>query len=160
MTAAARRVLQDCRVALDMLEQEEDGERWRVLWVGAMALLRAVGHVLRNVDAQSPAIGEAVDAAYRRWKRKRSENEIFWDFINEGRNNILKEYRFDMVDLPDVPVLVENGSAVPMPFTLDENLVRPLTDGFAEGEDARDVYQDAIAWWDAELSGIDTEVSR
>ena len=53
MTAAARKVLADCEVALEMLEEEEDEQRWRVLWAGAMALLRAVGHVLQKVDCQS-----------------------------------------------------------------------------------------------------------
>ena len=160
MTMAARRVLQDCHVALDMLEEEEDGERWRVLWAGAMALLRAVGHVLRNVDGENPVVGEAVDAAYRRWKHARSENAIFWEFVNEARNNILKEYRFDVVDSPEVPVLVGDPSAEPRLFTLDENLFRPVTDGLGEGEDARDVYRDAIAWWDTELSFIEAEVSQ
>ena len=50
MTVAARRVLADCEVVLEMLDAEREEQRWRVLWVGALALLRAVGHVLRKVD--------------------------------------------------------------------------------------------------------------
>ena len=32
MTDAARRVLEDCNAVLDMLEDEQDEQRWRVLW--------------------------------------------------------------------------------------------------------------------------------
>ena len=64
MTAAARRVMDDCEAALDMLQDEEDERRWRVLWAGAMALLRTVGHVLRNVDGADPRVRPVVDAAW------------------------------------------------------------------------------------------------
>lgn len=67
MTAAARRVLADCEAAVEMLENEHDEQRWRVLWIGAMALLRVVGHVLRKVDGEIPRQRAVIDAAYRRW---------------------------------------------------------------------------------------------
>ena len=40
-------------------------------------------------------------------------------------------------------------------FQLDENIYRPIIDGFREGDDARDVYREALDWWDAELSFIE-----
>lgn len=43
MTRAARTVLADCEIALELLEDQEDEGRWRVHWVGAIALIRAVG---------------------------------------------------------------------------------------------------------------------
>lgn len=54
MTEAARKVLEDCKAALDMLDEEGDEQRWRVLWAGAMALVRAVGHVLQKIDGEDP----------------------------------------------------------------------------------------------------------
>ena len=39
---------------------------------------------------------------------------------------------------------------------LEENLIRPLEEGFGMGEDERDVYRDALHWWDAELSRIES----
>ena len=46
MTQHARTVLDDCRLALQLLEEETDPQRWRIHWVAALALVRAVGHVL------------------------------------------------------------------------------------------------------------------
>ena len=164
MTAAARRVLGDCKAALRMLENEEDDRRWRVLWAGAMALLRTVGHVLRNVDGEHPRVRPAVDAAWARWKGDRSSNAIFWEFIEEERNNILKEYRFSVLDSTEVGLGVvavqgdqDSGYAAShvTPVALGENLYRPLVDGFGMGEDARDVYGEALRWWDAELTHIE-----
>ena len=164
MTAAARRVLGDCEAALSMLDDEEDERRWRVLWAGAMALLRTVGHVLRNVDGADSEVRSAVDAAWARWKGDRSKNAVFWEFIQKERNNILKEYRFSVLDSAEVGLgLVvtrgdqDSGSVVSheTPVALGENLFRPLMDGFGMGEDARDVYGEALQWWDTELAGIE-----
>lgn len=166
MTAAARRVLRDCQVALDMLDEEDDGERWRVLWAGAVALLRAVGHVLQKVDTEGTVAKEVVAAAYSRWKEERSENRIFWDFIDQERNNILKEYQSSVADSAEVSLVIANPAtgrsshkSDEMLSILDENMFRPITDGFGEGEDARDVYRDAVAWWDAELRRIEAKIS-
>ncbi|PWC31153.1 hypothetical protein TSO352_30510 [Azospirillum sp. TSO35-2] len=41
----------------------------------------------------------------------------------------------------------------------DENLFRPLVEGYGEGEDARDVFEEAINWWERELAAIDKELS-
>ena len=95
MTRAARQVLADCVIALEMLEAEQDLVRWRVHWAGALALLRAVGHVLHKVDGADPKVRRQIDIAYRRWKSQRTENAVFLEFIEQERNNILKEYRFN-----------------------------------------------------------------
>ena len=164
MTEAARRVLGDCKAALDMLEDEEHEQRWRVLWVGAMALLRAVGHVLRKVDGEDARLRPLIDAVYDSWKANRSTNAVFWKFIEEERNNVLKEYRFNVLDSAEVGLCVvevlggpESSQALvhETPFALGENLFRPVTEGFGAGEDGRDVYRQAMKWWDAELFRIE-----
>ena len=53
MTATARKVLNDCRHAHELLELEENERKFRLLWVSCSSLLRAVGHVLVKVDAES-----------------------------------------------------------------------------------------------------------
>lgn len=69
MTHAAREVLYDARLALDMLQTEADPDRWRVHWAGGVALLRAVGHVLLNVDQSANIeLAKIANAAHRRWK--------------------------------------------------------------------------------------------
>lgn len=42
---------------------------------------------------------------------------------------------------------------------LYENLFKPMVDGFGQGENARDVYRDAIKWWEHELDAIDATVA-
>ena len=167
MPEAARRVLADCEVALDMLEDERDEQRWRVLWIGAMAILRAVGHVLLKVDGDIPRQRELINAAYRRWKDDgRSEHSVFRRFIEEERNNILKEYRLNVVDSGEVGVVVVAGDPEAgcvtdeTPSLLDENLFRPVTGSFGAGEDARDVYREAVKWWDTELSRLESVVAE
>jgi hypothetical protein len=164
MTKTAREVLKDCEIALVLLESERDLGRWRVHWAGALALLRAVGHVLHKVDGTDPAVRRQVDITYARWKSQRTENAIFWGFIEEERNNILKEYRFNLHPLEQVDVAVimtlqhpHTGETrqVPQIVPIGENIYRPVLDGYGEGDDARDVYREALDWWDAELRTIE-----
>lgn len=164
----AREVLADCEIALEMLEAEQDLARWRVHWAGALALLRAVGHVLHKVDGADPRVGRHVDTAYRRWKSQKAKNAIFWEFIENERNNILKEYRFNLHPLDHVDVAVmmtvrhpETGalSQIPQVIPIGENIYRPILDGYSEGNDARDVYREALDWWDAELTAIERAMS-
>lgn len=159
MTTAAREVLIDCGIALEMLEEVEDLRRWRVLWAGSAALLRAVGHVLKKVDGADPRIGFVVDQRYRSWQSERQANAIFWDFIEEERNNVLKEYQFGMSLEEEIPLLVQsrtlNDEAEGCVFQVGENLYRPLLTGHGAGEDARDVYREALEWWQRELTTIE-----
>jgi hypothetical protein len=167
MTARARLVLDDSRLALQLLEDETDLRRWRLHWVAAVALLRAVGHVLEKADGTSQAVRLASRAAFTRWKSDAPEHKIFREFIERERNTILKEYEFnfhpgDEVDVA-IPVTLQRVSAgafveAETIFPLDNNIYRPLLDGFREGEDARDVLSDAIDWWERELTAIERSV--
>lgn len=167
MTATARQVLEDCEVALQLLEEEQNLQRWRILWAGAVSLLRAVGSVLDKVDARDDAVLKAVsNKHYREWKRETPEHQIFREFINNERNNILKEYKFGIHPLEDVEVVVQLKHSPPdgsdpqylgQVFSLDENIYRPMLDNAWEGDDARDVYQEAIGWWHKQLDTIDNQ---
>lgn len=163
----ANNVLCDCEIALALLEKERDADIWRVHWVGAVALIRAVGHVLRHVDRKElPEFADAIDRAYERWKSG-ADHRIFREFINQERNNVLKEYRSSIHDLPIARLTVEgvpgqspatwqteSDGSVSELFLLDENLYRPKMTGFMAGEDARDIYQIAIDWWRTELTKV------
>jgi len=165
MTHAARQVLADVSLALDMLQAETDADRWRVHWAGGIALLRAVGHVLLNVDqAADEKLAEIANAAHCRWKSADSAHGIYREFILEERNNILKEYRSKVHPLETVPVAIrltlmnpQTGeiSYLDQAAELDENQFRPLVDGYGRGEDARDIFEEAVDWWDRELSAIE-----
>lgn len=169
MTRTARQVLADCEIALEMLEAEQDLARWRVHWAGALALLRAVGHVLHKVDGADPKVCRQVDIAYDRWKSQKMENAIFWEFIEQERNNILKEYRFNLHPLDHVDVAVtmtaqhpDTGEIVQIPqiVSIGENIYQPILDGYSEGDDARDVYREALNWWNTELTAIEYQLSK
>jgi hypothetical protein len=164
MTTRARLVLEDCRLALQLLEDETDLRRWRLHWLAAIALIRAVGHVLDKVDGKSPAVRAASRTAYARWTGDAPEHESFREFIERERNTILKEYDFnlhpgDQVEIA-VPVALRrlsDGALVQAAgiFPIGDNIYRPLLDGFREGDDARDVLSDAITWWDEQITAIE-----
>jgi hypothetical protein len=146
-------VLEDCRKALDLTENARDEQEFRVHWVALVALLRAVGHVLHKVDAASaPALGRAVAARWEEWQRSREEHLIFWEFIEDERNSVLKTYELGF-EPGDVPVVVRGAKGAEV-FTLDECIFKPLVGGPFAGEDGRDIARDAILWWEHQLMEV------
>ena len=169
MTERARQVLNDCHVVLQMLEEERDLQRWRIHWAAAVALIRAVGHVLYKVDgANDQYVRQAASAAFKRWQSDAPEHEIFREFFDRERNNILKEYQFNLHPLEEVSVSVrytlqptEGGDPIDLHgvFPIGDNIYRPLLDSYREGDDARDVYSEAIQWWESQLTAIENSRS-
>lgn len=168
MNLKAREVLNDCRVALSLLEDETDIQRWRVHWAGAVALLRAVGHVLDKVDSEDPLVKHAGSVAFKQWRSADPKHEIFREFIERERNNLLKEYRSDVHPLAEVTFALEFaaqplGGSPAVRFAqiaeIGENIYRPLLSGPWAGDDARDVLSEAITWWDHQLAAIEQEVT-
>lgn len=171
MTYKARTVLSDCRIALALLENETDLQKWRILWAGAIALIRAVGHVLDKVDGGDPIIKQVAKESFLRW-RVDDEHAIFPQFIERERNILLKEYNSEVHPLEEVPVVWE---AVLQPadggkqsakktialgdiINLGENIYRPMFEGPWQGDDCRDLYEEAIRWWEEQLNAIDSQV--
>lgn len=162
-------VLADCRIALAMLEDEKDAVRWRILWSGAVGLVRAVGHVLTAECSSSPKMRDAVRAAHQVWIRSdAAEHEIFRAFIIRERNSILKEYEFGVHPLAETEFVLqmrrvddEVGQSQDelMAASLGENIYKPLLGDYREGDDARDVYSDAIDWWAEQLHLLEMSVS-
>lgn len=68
MTARSGMVVGDCRKTLQLLEDEMDLQCWRIHWVAALMLIRAVGHVL-DTGGRQQGHGLA-RAAYKRWKSR------------------------------------------------------------------------------------------
>lgn len=107
---------------------------------------------MQKVDSKrDPQTAEAVDATWERWKANRETNAVFWEFIEEERNSILKQYEFGFLPGP-VEVAVTPSDEL---FTLDDNLFCPISEGRFKGEDCRDVLAQGIAWWEKELSAIE-----
>ena len=154
----ARLVLQDVMFVRDKLEDETGRIEWRLYWVLAVVLLRAVGHVLEKVDGdENSEVRKVANELYRAWKDG-DANSIFRDFIEDERNNILKEYLFSMSEGP-IPIVAHlqrnDGFDTARQFLIEENLYRPMQGGQFEGEDGRTLLDEAIAWWHKQLDHID-----
>jgi hypothetical protein len=158
MTLTARLVLNDCRLALAHLENEPDQSNWRIHWVAAVTLLRIVGHVLDKVDGrENSQLRLAARRLYEEWKTG-AEHQIFREFIDNERNNILKEYQFGVSEGPIEILLSGETQSGPMPLQvvqISENIYRPMQDGVYAGEDGRTLIEDSIEWWEQQLSQIE-----
>jgi hypothetical protein len=111
----------------------------------------------------------AIDLTFSSWKTDRVGHAVFWEFIEEERNNVLKEYRFNLHPLDHVDVAVmltvqdpKTGEVrqAPQIVPIGENIYRPILDGYSEGNDARDVYREAIEWWNTQLAEIESKLDR
>jgi len=148
----AKQVLEDCRRAHSLLELETDPQIFRILFVSAVTLCRAVGHVLDKVDSREhPELEVPVKNWWNNLNSDKTKNTIFHNFIEQQRNNIVKEYVFSHDD-QDQPIIVLPEMEA---FTLDELLFCPITDGEFAGEDCRDILNEAIKWWDEQLTKLE-----
>ncbi len=158
MQLVARRVLTDCKKAWEFLDAETDQDRYRILWVSELALLRAVGHVLGKVDSKQSAEAKiAIDALYNSWKTNSKDHAIFWEFIEEERNLVLKEYELRYGDRATLVVNTASGTNA---FELGDNLFCPMLDGPFAGQDGRDVIETAISWWESQLAIVDKRLGE
>ena len=157
--ARARVVLRDCRLAHEELELVDSQRQFRFKFAGAMSLIRAVGHVLQKVDGSSNAkLQKAISTAWRLWSLHPEKYPLFHDFICRERNLILKEYDFNLDERNSIPVLLQSHRERE-DSSIDDCLFKPILDGSFAGEDVRDVYMDAIMWWECEISKIE-EIAR
>ena len=185
MTTAARIVLGDCEEALQELIVCDSDEAFstspdlekpklrnfsanigsirRRRWMTVVSLLRAVGHVLKNVDGKSsPMLGEIIETEWDALIKTKPEPLILWGFIENERNTVLKEYRFRSqgvawgVCVTSLTVPTTSG-----PVTLKANKgasnmeFRLLADGPFAGRNDVDVVTEAIQWWKIYLDKID-----
>jgi hypothetical protein len=149
MALVAEAVLKECEFALKCMETEDDRRKFRLFWMAAVAGLRSVGHVLNNVDGDHDAkVRKAAASAFARWKANRRKHQIFWEFIDDERNALLKEARRGVLAIPyDLLAGKERHN-------IDFQLYAPMVDGPYGGEDCRDVLKLAISWWKRELREI------
>ena len=171
MTLLARKALSDCRLALRLLEDEAQEDVWRVHWAGALALVGVINDILERHKKTSP-IGKVYRKKFDEWKIKADpSHSIFRDFIKGERNLLLHEYKTNVDVRKEVEIYLvderpayfpsnesEQAPASSEVFMLDQNIFRPMQSGDWRGEDARDVYETALNWWEKQLDEIDAEV--
>nr|WP_143023843.1 hypothetical protein [Pseudomonas benzenivorans] len=154
MTERARWALQDCKGAALELRQNDDVFAWRRRWLTVVTLLRAIGHILKNVDRkQSQDNAHAIDLWWQELSKNKLGNEIFWKFINKERNSILKEY------------LTEGSfkASITTYHTTNESIGSTSShfeDGHFKGRSTLEVVEEAIEWWEIQLDAIDAYASK
>ena len=64
-----------------------------------------------------------------------------------------------LMDVSEIPILVEASEGEVELHELDECLYMPLTGDFKSGEDARDVFLEALTWWERHISAIEEQLT-
>lgn len=163
MTDQAREVLEDCRLAVSKLQDGISGRDWRIAWVTAVTLLRTIGHVLKKVDAKSnPKMGLVIETSWAQLVNSKPEPKIFWDFIEDERNNILKEYRLSAgqgvtVRPGMLTINLQTGELNSEPG-LPTLYHYVMNSGPYTGQDQREVLAEALSWWDEYLRNIEQQM--
>ncbi len=166
MTTAARLVLADCEDALQDLIEADVGPMWRRRWFALVALLRTVGHVLDKVDGPTDSrLAEAISRQYKLLKSSLPEPQIYWGFIDDERNIVIKEYKFRAYNAASgvgVSWLSMTNPKTGDVMTIKANRyheahVHLLIDGPFEGRREVDVAAEAIQWWKSYLDSIDAQ---
>lgn len=155
----AREVLADCKQALADFEAAGPTPYWRTRWTGLVALLRAVGYVLKDIDAkQDDDLKKANDDAWDKLKNSKPEPLIFHEFIDLERHNVVHLYRIgarlntEMV--PGTGRLSFSGESqqgLSGSTTYDSSLLS----GVFCGRDAAEVCREAIDFWKDYLDKVE-----
>ena len=155
----ARDVLSDCELALADFQAAGPTPYWRTRWTALVGSLRSVGHVLEKIDAeQSAELKQAVAEAWSELKKTKPEPRIFWEFIEQERNNVLKAYevgaRLNTTMSPGTGDMTFSGQgqAGPSGPTTYESFMRSVVYG---GRTALDVCREAIEFWRQYLNNVE-----
>lgn len=160
---AAHLALRDAQLSLREF-RDATGEDWRRRWVAVLTLLRSVGHVLHYVDGEtSVEYRTTIDDWWNSLKKSKPEPPIFWHFIEQARNTVLKQYYPSVsVEIHSPPesqtgmniVLGVEGSAFGV---IPEEGVEArycYSEPPFEGQDPEKLAEEAIEWWKSQLSLI------
>lgn len=145
----SQKVLDDAWVSCRLMEGALNDEELRVHWVSTICLLRMVGHVLHKVDSKLSITHKSViEKWWFKINQNKPEPKIFWTFINESRNLVLKEYELNFITYKCELINTDSAGSV----DVIDNTIN-LTLG---GHDLFEQLSDALLWWQAELSTINS----
>ena len=165
MTKAARKVLEDCEGALEDFKYGVQGGEWRRRWITAVVLLRTVGHVLSKVDARSdPELGKIINSEWEKLQASKPEPRIFWEFIDQIRNSILKEYEISAGQGVTIRPGTTHINLKTGEQTHGESLPTlyhyTINSGYYIGREQKDILLEAIQWWDDYLKNIESKYEK
>lgn len=164
----SREVLQWCIYGSLKMAHQPTGPDWILVWAGTIALLRAVGHVL-DKEGSDPKTDQRLQTAIKgHWsslKKTKPNPAIFWKFIQEDRNILLKDGEFRAGQSVEIKLtgvsatfLTENQTPPPVsPQPPSEPIYSyHMNDGDFVGRDPRDLVAEAIRWWEAQFQQIES----
>jgi len=143
----SQKVLDDTWISLSLMEKASNDEELRVYWVSTICLLRMIGHVLHKVDSKLSITHKAViDKWWSEINQNKPEPTIFWTFINESRNLVLKEYELNFITYKCEWIDTDSEGKIDV---IDDTIhITP------DGHELFEQLSDALLWWQAELSSI------
>ena len=161
----AREVFRDCEYTKERLQEAIDQntiQDAKVFWFAAVAMLRTIGYVLYNVDAKmrGSKFRTALKQSFELWQ----EEQMFKDFIDFERHDIVKEYKSSLSEQTSTEddflllasggrLLLVDGGAFMIGTSTITKLIKER--GAYSGESPVDVISKALAWWDKELSELE-----
>ena len=138
----SRRALSDCKVALDKFTENPSDVQFRLALVTCISLLRLIGHVIKNEASELGFSG----LNFELWEKEKN-SIIFTQFINNFRNQILKEYKSSV---GWSSITSESG----------HRMEYKVLSGFFEGRDVRDLIEEGISWWELYLSNLEISIQK
>ena len=133
------------------------GRQWHRRWITCVVLLRAIGHVLDKVDGERDTnLRKTIDAWWKSVKEIKPEPLIFWGFIDQERNSILKKYQTRAgqgvtIQLSGIALNRRTGEQRSDPLKPPTYHYTINTGSFA-GREQRELLAEAIAWRDIAVS--------
>ena len=159
MMKLAKQTLNDLRVAIDLLNETDDEQLFRILLVSAVSMNRTIGWILEN-DGDD-AVRQASNLLYKEWKS--DKDCIFNTFINDYRNVVLHEARTGVET--NIPVVMLDAEQNPIMDEIDlgDLIYTPISTfkdkhskRFEYGDlDVRDLLEESFIWWCKQIARIE-----
>ena len=112
---------------------------WLLPWIAGIYLLRTTEHVLDKVEKKKSHLHKKViSQKWKDWKTYQPENWIFWEFIEEDRNNILKEFQLGFETTP---------YAEANEYEVEEAVYEKMN-----------LFRESVYWWRQQLREIEQSI--
>jgi hypothetical protein len=141
---------------LSRMNSPGDHQHWRFYWIAGIAMLRAVGHVLDKVDSNHSDLSKRIISDW--WaSNKLRRPTIFFEFIEDERNNILKVYKFGAVAYP-VTSSTMSDRGLSYAELVRKYGERKIIVWGDERRDGIELMGYALRWWEEELRTIEQSI--
>jgi hypothetical protein len=163
-------VLQDCKNSLLEYNLQLQSEKLRIRWICIVTLLRAVGHVLQNVDMENrdEKLKAIIKCKFDEINNHKEKYPIYWKFIKAERDRFLKQYEHGIVRIlrpkPGIRRIgfsstsdVSRNRGVYLPPSDTDEIVSFLSSGPYKGKYEKDIAEEAYKWWETIISEIRNE---